>query len=128
MRYLVKNSDNSLSIISVVSSIPSGLDILQEIDDNFNASQLHLLEVIDGQVVNSLSKARSSKLQDIRNKRDAKLLENDKAWLIAAKKKEDTSAIEAEAQMLRDLPTVASAHLDTLQTLEEINNYNPIGA
>lgn len=128
MRFLVKNSDNSLSIISVVSSIPSGLDILQEIDDNFNTSQLHLLEVIDGQIVNSLSKAKSVKLQDIRNKRDAKLLENDRMWLIAAKKKEDTSVIEAEAQMLRDLPTVASAHLDTLQTLEEINNYNPIGA
>lgn len=132
MKYLIKDDNNNISILVLNSSgsIPAlpGTFSMVEISDSVDISRIDLLDIIDGQIVNSLSKAKTVKLEEIRNIRDARLLDNDKAWLIAAKKKEDTSVIEAEAQMLRDLPTVASAHLDTLQTLEEINNYNPIGA
>lgn len=176
MKLLVKNN-NVISVLTVVSSIPSlpegweilgldselnpnNLDIaessLEEVeiaaeyqvlvseevigqDEVFDEETGELLEAgIESQpavyetipavrgmrMVMSLAKARSNKLESIRIERDIKLLENDKAFLIAFKKDEDLTAIRAEAQALRDLPAVAKAALEELESLEEINAYN----
>lgn len=76
-------------------------------------------------MVSNLAKARAIKVAAIRVVRDQKLEENDKQWLIATKKREDTTNLESVAQMLRDLPEYAATELAELTTLEEINGYNP---
>lgn len=75
-------------------------------------------------IVTDLDKYKEVKLEEIRIERDKKLLENDKDWLIASKKVEDTSAIEATAQSLRDLPTSAATAMSSMTTVEEIETYN----
>lgn len=78
-------------------------------------------------MVMSATKARANKLVEIRAIRDAKLEDNDKAWLIATKKHENTVSLETAAQVLRDLPEVAATALAELETLEEINAYDAFG-
>ena len=63
------------------------------------------------------------KIRNIRSERDLRLHENDKEWMIASKKKQDTTDLEEFADKLRDLPEVAKAVLEEL-SLEEIKDYD----
>lgn len=78
-------------------------------------------------VVESLDKARVAKLASIRAERDARMADNDKAFIIAFKKDEDLANIKASAQILRDFPEVAEAALSVMSSLVDINSYNPFG-
>ena len=74
-----------------------------------------------------LDKLREAKLAEIRTERDKQLEANDKAWMIATKKAEDTTALEVAAQVLRDLPANAQANLNALETVAEIEAYDAFG-
>lgn len=71
-----------------------------------------------------LTLERARKMEEIRAKRDAMLLVNDKDWLIASKKGEDTTALEADAQALRDMTTQAQTDVDALATVDDIKAHD----
>lgn len=97
----------------------------KHIEVDVDITNIRLLTIDMDNVSIDLAKARSIKLEEIRSQRDMKLLENDKQWLIAAKKHEDTTSLEVEAQILRDMPEIVATELEMMITLEEINGYNP---
>lgn len=113
MRILVKDSQDNVMILNTVNGfIPAGFTLVPQ--EEIEAEEISL--------------ARKDRLAAIRAERDQKLLDNDKAWLIASKKGQSTTALESAAQALRDLPEVAQAELALLSDLEEIKAYNPFGA
>lgn len=113
MRILVKDSNNNVMVLlSLNGSIPSGLTVVPQ--EEIATEELAL--------------ARKDRLAAIRAERDQKLLDNDKAWLIASKTGASVTAIESEAQNLRDIPEMAEDELALLETIEEIKAYNPFEA
>ena len=110
MRILVKDSnDNILVLTSVNGFIPEGYTVVPQ-------EELEQEE---------LSLSKKNKLEEIRSKRNSLLVENDKQWLIKSKKGQSTTALEAEAQALRDLPEEAETALNAMTTLEDIAAYDP---
>lgn len=71
-----------------------------------------------------LGLARNSKLAQIRAKRNALLIQNDKLWMIASKKGESTTDLETDAQTLRDLPELAQSELEALEDAEAVKAYD----
>jgi hypothetical protein len=109
MRILVKDeNDNVMVLNSVTGFIPPGFSIVPE--EELEAEELAL--------------QRLNKLAEVRARRDSMLLRNDKEWLIEAKKSNPTTAIEADAQTLRDLPELAETELAALTDLELIKAYD----
>lgn len=110
MKKIVKDSENNLmELISLNGLIPDGYTEVSE--EEVEAAQLQI--------------AKQRKMSAIRSTRDQRLVENDKQWLIASKKGESTTAIETEAQALRDLPEAAELALSELETVEDILAYDP---
>lgn len=110
MKLLVRDSENNvMELISINGFIPPGLTLVPQ-------------EEIEGE---ELALARKKRLAEIRGERDQKLLDNDKAWLIASKTGQSTTAIETEAQNLRDIPELAEDELALLESVEDIKAYNP---
>jgi len=113
MKKLVKDSENNvMELISVNGLIPSGFTLVPE--EELEAEELSL--------------ARKDRLAAIRAERNQKLRENDTQWLIASKTGQSLTAIETEAQNLRDIPELAEDELALLTDLEAIKAYNPFGA
>lgn len=109
MRKLVKDSNGTvMELVSPNGFIPDGFELVPE-------------QEIDSE---ELVLARRNKLAEIRAERDARLLVNDKTWLIASKTGQDKSSIETAAQTLRDLPEAAETALDALNDVEAIKAYN----
>lgn len=107
MRKLVKDSENNvMELISVNGFIPEGFtEVPAESQDS-----------------EELALARKNKMAEIRAKRDIILLQNDKMWLIASKKGESTTDLEADAQTLRDLPASAQTALDAIANIEDLDD------
>jgi hypothetical protein len=80
-------------------------------------------------VVESLSKARLIKMESIRLFRNARLLENDKAFMIALKTDQTLliDSLKQEAETLRNIPQAAEIAMAEMN-LEQINSYNPFEA
>jgi hypothetical protein len=113
MRILVKDeNDNVMVLNSINGFIPPGLTLVPQ--EELEAEELAL--------------ARKNRLAAIRAERDQKLVENDKLWLIASKTGQSTTAIETEAQNLRDIPEMAEDELALLTNIEDIKAYNPFEA
>lgn len=109
MKILVKDSnDNVMELDSVNGSIPEGLTAVPQEDSD--AAELSL--------------SKKNKLGEIRSKRDSMLSKNDTVWMISKKKNESTTAIEADAEILRDLPELAETELDELTDVEDIKAYD----
>ncbi len=110
MKRLIKNSENVIAEVVLVSAtnIPEGWELVPSEEE------------LDAQ----LSLAKRDKLAEIREKRDAMLFKNDILWLIASKKGEATTALEADADTLRDLPELAETELDALSDVEDIQAYD----
>lgn len=110
MRILVKDENNVVMVLNSVNGfIPPGFSVVPQ--EEVEAEEIAL--------------ARKDRLAAIRAERDQKLVDNDKAWLIASKKGQSTTALETEAQNLRDIPEMAEDELALLETIEEIKAYNP---
>lgn len=113
MRILVKDSNNNVLVLnSPLGFIPAGFTKVAQEDIS----------------IEELKLARKDKLEEIRASRNKRLKNNDKAWLIASKTGASLTAIEAEAQNLRDIPEMAEDELALLETIEEIKAYNPFEA
>lgn len=109
MRILVKDENDKVMILeSIDGIIPSGLTAVPS--EDLETSELIV--------------ARETKLSEIRSKRDLMLAKNDTLWLIASKKGEPTTSLEADAETLRDLPELAETELNALETVEEIQAYD----
>ena len=109
MRKLVKDSENNVMVlVSPNGFIPEGYTLVA--DEEINSEELKL--------------ARKKKMAEIRNQRDAMLLNNDKQWLIASKKAESTTSLESDAQILRDMTTDAQSDLNGATALDAIESYN----
>ena len=109
MRKLIKDSEGNLARLNSLNGlIPDGWTEVPA--EELDAEELNL--------------ARTKKMSSIRSQRDEMLLTNDKLWLIASKKGEDTAALEADADTLRDLPEAAQTALDALETTEEVEAYD----
>jgi len=108
MRLLVRDENGHVMVLNSVNGfVPPGYTLVPSED----------------QEAEEIALARKNKLGEIRAKRDELLLANDKAWLIASKKGLSTTALEAEAETLRDLPETVELALAELETLEEIAAY-----
>lgn len=109
MKKLVKDSNGNVAeLLSLNGLIPEGWELVPE----------------EELATEELALAKRNKMSEVRAERDARLLENDKQWLIASKKGEPTVTIEAAAQTLRDLPEAAETALDALTTVEDIKAYD----
>ncbi len=109
MKILVKDSeDNVMELISVNGFVPPGFTLVAE--ENIAEEELAL--------------ARKFKMNKIRAQRDRFLVQNDKEWLIASKKSESTVDLEADAQILRDLPEAAETVLDAMTVVEDIEAHD----
>lgn len=113
--------------------VTEAIEEVRDEDDNViveaqSATYVTVPAVVGPRLVASLPGARAVKLSYIRMERDAKLIANDKAFMIAFKKDEDLAAIREEAQALRDIPQTASEAMAEMTSVEEINAYNPFGA
>ncbi len=129
MKYIVKNG-NQLSLLNVISALPQlpeGFEVIGlEFEVNPNSIELADGELHEGIIIYSHPKTIERKLVEIRAQRDAKLIENDKAFMIALKTDQTLliDSLKTEAQALRDLPQVAEAAMQDM-TLVELNAYNP---
>jgi hypothetical protein len=113
MRKLVKDQENNVMVlVSPNGFIPPGYTEVPS--EEVEAEEIIL--------------ARKNRLGAIRAERDSLLLINDKNWLIASKKGESTTSIETEAQNLRDIPEMAEDDLALLESVEDIEAYNPFEA
>jgi hypothetical protein len=109
MRKLVKDSeDNVMVLVSSNGFIPDGYTLVAE--EEIAAEELIL--------------ARSNKMGEVRAKRNAMLLKNDTAFVIAQKDAASTTGISADAVILRDLPESAQTAVDALTTVEDIKAYD----
>jgi len=109
MRKLVKDAqDNVMVLISLNGSIPDGYT---EVPENEVAAE-------------ELTLARTSKMAEVRNKRDAMMVSHDKQYLIALKDGADTANMLADRTILLDLPAVAQVAIDALETKEEVEAYD----
>lgn len=109
MRKLVKDTNGTvMELVSPNGFIPDGFELVPE--EELGAEELAL--------------ARKNKLAEIRAERDARLLVNDKQWLIASKTAQDKTSIETLAQTLRDLPEAAETALNALNDVEAIKAYD----
>lgn len=98
------------SIIVDADSLPN------EHNDFFNA-----WELVDGKVEVSLAKAKEITKDRLRMERAPLLVAQDVLYMRATEKGEDTSAIVAEKQRLRDITQLA----DEATTLEELKALKP---
>lgn len=108
-KILVKNSEGRIAeLVTTNGAIPTGWEAVpqEELQDA------------------AVSKARESKMEQIRAERNIRLVENDKQWMIKKKKGQSTTSLENEAQALRDLPETAQAALDEMNSVEDIQNYD----
>lgn len=109
MKRLVKNAEGSTVILIAPPEIlPPGFS---EIAPEEMATE-------------ELALAIKEKLVNVRAKRDDMLAINDKLWLIASKKGESTTGLEADAETLRDLPELAETELEAMETVEDVQAYD----
>lgn len=109
MKKLVKDQNGNLAeLVSVSNYIPEGWELVpsEELSDA------------------ELALAKRDKMAEIRSERNRMLAANDVAWLIASKQGQATTALEADAQVLRDLPEAAEAAIDLLESAEAIKAYD----
>jgi hypothetical protein len=109
MKKLVKDANGNVAeLLSLNGFIPEGWELVP-------AEEIATEE---------LALVRQSKMSQIRAERDARLVANDKAWLIASKTANATTSIEQAAQVLRDLPEAAETALNALNDVEAIKAYD----
>jgi hypothetical protein len=109
MKKLIKDSEGNVAeLISLNGFIPDGYTLVAE--EEIEAEEIAL--------------ARKNKMAEVRAKRDAMLLKNDTAFVIAQKDSASTTALVADAQVLRDLPELAQTEVDALATVESIKAYD----
>jgi hypothetical protein len=109
MKKLIKDSENNvMELISLNGSIPPGYTEVAA--EEVAAEELNL--------------ARRNKMAEIRARRNAMLQKNDVAFLIAQKTSASTTAIKADANILRDLPEAAQTEIDGLESVESIRDFD----
>jgi hypothetical protein len=109
MRKLVKDQNGNLAELTSLSEfVPEGWELVS--DNELEASEIAL--------------AKRDKMAAVRAERNRMLAANDVAWLIAAKQNQATTALEADAQILRDLPEAVETAIDALATAEDIQAYD----
>jgi hypothetical protein len=69
--------------------------------------------------------ARAQRMAEIRAQRDAALAATDGPMLRAQERGEDTTALAAHRQALRDLPLTVQWDLDAIRTPESLEAYRP---
>lgn len=128
-RHLISDSKGVISIIEAGVSCPEGSKVLGPMAINRDGSfeeNLSSIKVNDSlEYYHNLEDHRADRMLKIRRGRNGDLDNNDKAFIIALKKGADTAAILADCIRLRDLPIVAMAGLKKLDSIDEINKYNP---
>ena len=109
MKKLVKDQNGNLAeLISPSGFIPEGWQLVPE--NQLEASELSL--------------AKRDKMAEVRAERNRMLKVNDEAWIIASKTGQATTALEADAQALRDLPEAIESALDALTSAEDVKAYD----
>jgi len=109
MRKLIKDSENNvMELVSLNGFIPDGFTEV----------------AVEDISTEELSLARKNKMAEIRSKRDAMLLVNDKVWIIASKTSASVTNIETDAATLRDMTIDAQTDIDSLTTVEDIKAYD----
>ena len=109
MRKLVKDSEDNVMVLNSVNGfIPDGYTLVA--DEDIDAAEIVI--------------ARARKMVEIRAKRDYMLVENDKQWLIASKKAESTTTLEADAVILRDMTDDAQTAIDAESDLQTVKDYD----
>jgi hypothetical protein len=109
MRKLIKDQEGNVAeLFSVNGLIPEGF------------TEVPSEELADSELL----VARKLKMESVRTRRNSLLIQNDKLWLIASKKGESTTGLEADAETLRDLPELAQTELDALEAVEDIQAYD----
>lgn len=109
MKRLVKDQNGNLAeLVSPSGFIPEGWELVPENE----------LEVSE------LAVAKRDKMTEIRAERNRMLKANDEAWLIASKTGQATTALESDAQILRDMTEAAETALDALTTVEDIKAHD----
>jgi hypothetical protein len=109
MKKLVKDQNGNLAeLVSPSGFIPEGWELISE--SELEASELAI--------------SKRDKMAAVRAERNRMLKVNDEAWLIAAKTNQATTALEADAQILRDLPEALETALDSLTSAEDIKAYD----
>lgn len=81
----------------------------------------------NGQVVVDMALARQQRLKELREERDGRFPEADKAWMraVGQKRPADADQWEQYRQALRDLPATAQTDLDRLLTPSALETYQP---
>jgi hypothetical protein len=109
MKKLVKDQNGNLAeLVSINGFVPEGWELVPE--NELEASELAI--------------ATRDKMSEIRGERNRMLSANDVAWLIASKQGQATTALEADAQILRDMPEDAEAAIHLLESAEAIKAYD----
>jgi hypothetical protein len=77
-----------------------------------------------GEIAVNLELARAQVLEEVRRKRDEKLLETDAEYTRLHSMDQDLTAVKAKKQVLRDLPEAVESELAALD-LEALESYEP---
>lgn len=129
---ILHKDDNGNNLITHVASGYDLTKVQEEVGgiiipmagSGLDAQFLNAYDIVSGNAVLDLEKAREAKVEMIRQKRNEMFVEFDKRYDIAVKDGADLTLLVQERGKLKDLPEKASLYLDSCISFDEVKSLN----